>query len=58
VELGLPRNDDFNSGSQLGAVADASLMPAITRGNTHAPTLMIAERLASSLVGRTGGVAV
>ncbi|MEI9950098.1 MAG: GMC family oxidoreductase N-terminal domain-containing protein [Pseudomonadota bacterium] len=32
-------------------VADASVMPVITRGNTHAPTVMIAERLASSLTG-------
>ena len=30
-------------------VADASVMPVITRGNTHAPTVMIAERLASFL---------
>ena len=31
-------------------VADASVMPVITRGNTHAPTVMIAERLASWLM--------
>jgi choline dehydrogenase len=30
-------------------VADASVMPVIPRGNTHAPTVMIAERLASFL---------
>jgi choline dehydrogenase len=30
-------------------IADAGVMPVITSGNTNAPTLMIAERLAALL---------
>ncbi len=32
-------------------IADASVMPTITSGNTHAPVIMIAEALAEILVG-------
>jgi choline dehydrogenase len=36
-------------------VADASVMPVITRGNTHAATVMIAEHFASSLLSSSLG---
>ena len=35
-------------------VADASVMPAVTSGNTHAPTVMIGERAAELVIQTLG----
>ena len=37
-------------------VADASVMPEVTSGNTHAPTVMIGERASDLVVAALGAL--
>ena len=44
----------FNCGVDRLRVADASVMPAVTAGNTNAPSIMIGEKAAEMLAADHG----
>jgi choline dehydrogenase-like flavoprotein len=58
VRMGRPGNAAVNPSLQVYGVqglrvVDASVMPTITRGNTNAPTIMIAEKAADLILADT-----
>jgi choline dehydrogenase len=40
-------------GLQALRIVDSSVMPSITTGNLNAPTIMLAEKMADHVLGRT-----
>lgn len=58
VRMGLPGDGAVDENLRVYGVeglrvVDASVMPTITRGNTNAPTIMIAEKAADLIANRT-----
>jgi choline dehydrogenase len=58
VRMGLPDNGAVDENLRVYGVdglrvVDASVMPTVTRGNTNAPTIMIAEKAADLILGNT-----